>query len=224
MTKVDDNADASVPDRDAVDPELLALPEPPRWRRLATLVLMALVVVAASALAFSLRHDVAYFFSSPETVDLGDVRSIDPARLEPNTHVRIQGTPMVSRAVRYQRVLTGGRYIVFPLAGQRTVYVQVEDREDAIGRHEFSGRLVTFGQLGGRMTGVRSYLGEQLDLPVSPESFLLVADESPSSYGWALLLAALCLLFVAVDVFFLLRWFRPLPRPEGAAQPAAVVR
>lgn len=130
---------------------------------------------------------------------------------------------MMSRAVRYRRVLTGGEYVVFPLAGQRTVYVQVEDREDAIGRNEFSGRLVTFAQLGGRMSAVRGYLGREMDLPVSGESFVLLADEGPGSYAWAFMLAALCLLFVLIDVLLLLRWFRPLPRPERAEESEPVV-
>jgi hypothetical protein len=166
---------------------------------------------------------VAYFFSSAQTIDLGDVAQIDPARLEPNSHVRILGTPMMSRAVRYRRLLTGGEYVVFPLAGQRTVYVQVEDRADRIGRNEFSGRLVTFGDLGGRMGAVRRYLGEELALPVSNESFLLLADESPGSYAWAFLLAVLCVLFVLVDVWLFVRWFRPLasPSPRTAEAPAA---
>jgi hypothetical protein len=222
VTQLENTADSHLPD--AVDPELLALPAPPRGRRLATLVVMALVVVAAMALAVSLRHDLAYFFSTGQTIDLGDVRSIDPATLEPNTHVRISGTPMMSRAVRYRRVLTGGRYVVFPLAGQRTVYVQVDDREDAVGRNEFSGRLVTFSQLGGRMGAVREYLGRDMSLPVSGESFLLLADESPGSYGWALVLAAICALFVLIDVLLLLRWFRPVPEPEAADATPAVVR
>lgn len=228
MTHIENTADGPLrggSDRDAVDPELLALPAPPRGRRLATLVVMALVVVAAMSLVVSLRHDLAYFFSSAETIDLGDVGAIDPARLEPNSHVRISGTPMMSRAVRYRRVLTGGRYVVFPLAGQRTVYVQVEDRGDALARSEFSGRLVTFGQLGGRMSTVRGYLGDELGLPVSGESFLILADESPGGYGWALLLAGLCLLVVLVDVLLLLRWFRPLPGPPTEADEGeAVVR
>lgn len=227
MTQVENTADPHLPagpgadvDPEGVDPELLALPAPPRARRLVTLVVMALVVVAAMALAVSLRHDLAYFFSSGQTIDLGDVHAVDPAHLEPNTHVRIRGTPMMSRAVRYRRVLTGGRYVVFPLAGQRTVYVQVEDREEAVGRSEFSGRLVTFAQLGGRMSAVEGYLGREMDLPVSGESFLILADETPGSYAWALLLAALCALFVAIDVFLLLRWFRPLPRAARTEQPA----
>jgi hypothetical protein len=211
-------------DPDALDPELAALPAPPRGRRVLVLALMALVMFAASALAFSLRHDVAYFFSRPSTIDLGDVRSVDPARLEPNSQVRVLGTPMVSKTVRFQRVLTRGRYVVFPLAGQRTVYVQVPDDEAAIGRNEFSGRLVTFGQLGGRIATVRGYLKDEMRLPVSSESFLILADESPASYAWALVLFGLCLLFVALDVFLLLRWFRPLPRLHPAVQPAPLAR
>jgi hypothetical protein len=197
---------------DAVDPELLALPAPPRTRRIATLVLMALVVVGSMGLAVSLRHDLAYFLSNEEVVDLGDAAALDAALLEPNSSVRIQGTPMMSRAVRYRRVLTGSRYVVFPIAGQRTIYVQVEDSAAALGRNEFSGRLVTFSQEGGRMATVREYLGDEMDLPVSGESFLLLADESPGSYAWALLLAGLCALFIAVDVLLLFRWFRPLAR------------
>jgi hypothetical protein len=212
VTQIENTADSAP---DAVDPELLALPAPPKGRRIATLALMALVVVAAMGLSLSVRHDLAYFFSNQETVDLGDVRSVDAAQLEPNSQVRVRGTPMMSRAVRYHRVLTGSRYVVFPLAGQRTIYVQVEDHDGSVGRAEFSGRLVTFSQMGGRMGAVREYLGNEMDLPVSGESFLLLADESPGSYGWALLLAALCALFIAIDVFLMLRWFRPLTRQRG---------
>jgi hypothetical protein len=202
--------------RDAVDPELLALPAPPKARRTATLVLMALVVVGALGLALSVRHDLAYFFSNAETIDLGDAQTLDASRLEGNTQVSIHGTPMMSHAVHYRRVLTGSRHIVFPLAGQRTVYVQVEDREGALGRGEFTGRLVKFSQTGGRMGAVRDYLSESMDLPVSGESYLLLADETPSSYTWSVLLALLCALFIILDVLLLLRWFRPLPKePEG---------
>ncbi|HJL18013.1 MAG TPA: hypothetical protein RMH99_20285 [Sandaracinaceae bacterium LLY-WYZ-13_1] len=212
-------ADSLPGDREAVDPELLELPTPPRGRRLATLALMAVVVVASMALVFGIRHDLAYFFAPSSTVDLGDVQDVSPASLEPNTHVRIQGTPMMSRAVRYQRVLTGGTHVVFPLAGQRTVYVQVPDDGQSLARTEFSGRLVTFSQLGGRIGSVERYLGDALGLPVSGESFLLIADESPGSYAWALLVAILCALFVLVDLVLILRWFRPIERgPDGAAE------
>lgn len=209
-------AERSAPD--AIDDELLELPSPPQGRRVVALVLMAAVVVAASTTALSLRHDIAYFFSSGETVDLGDVTRIDPATLRTNRYVRVTGTPMISRAVRYRRVLTGGRYVVFPLAGQRTVYVQVTDTTASIARADFTGRLVTFDELGSRIVGVEGYLAHDLGLPVTGDSFIVLADETPGSYVWALLLALLCVLFVAIDVAFVYRWFRParklLPKDE----------
>lgn len=198
------------------DPELVALPAPPRGRRLATMTLMALVVAAAIALLMSLRADIGYFFAADTVVDLGDVNQVDHATLVPNTFVQVTGTPMASRTVHYSRPLSGSaEYAVFPLAGQRTIFVQVpvESRERArtLARRQFSGRLVTFGQLGGRFGAVRGYLEDQLGMPVSSESFLVMADEPPGSYAWALGLAGLCILFILLDAMMLWRWFRPLP-------------
>jgi len=129
--------------------------------------------------------------------------------------VRIEGTPMASGTVRYSRLVTGSTYAVFPLAGQRNVFVQIpmdgpEDQRTLSAR-EFSGRLVTFGQLGGRFGEVRRYLDDTMEMPVSSESFLLLTDEAPGTYGWALLLAGLCILFVLVNIWLMIRWFRPLP-------------
>ena len=83
------------------------------------------------------------------------------------------------------------------------------------GRTEFAGRLVTFGQLGGRMRGLTHYLASEMDMPASSESFVLLVGESPAGSAWSLFLVALCALFVAVDVWLVLRWFRP--RPVAAA-------
>ena len=49
-------------------------------------------LVSAVAGWFSLRHDIAYFFSAADTVDLGDATEIDPATLRTNQHVRVAGT------------------------------------------------------------------------------------------------------------------------------------
>ncbi len=195
-----------------VDPELLALPAPARGRRLATLTLMAAAAAVAIAMLFSLRVDVAYFFASDQPEPAGEALSIDPASLTPNTFVSLRGTPMASTRVTYERVL-GDRYAVFPLAGQRRILVQVpandgfESRTSA--RREFSGRLVTVGNLGGRFAPVRRTL-ERAGVPVSSETFVLLADEPPGGYAWALGIALLCVLAVLVDLFLLLRWFRPI--------------
>ena len=185
-------------------------------RRVGTLALMALVVVVAMGLALSLRHDVGYFFAPATVTDLGDIQRLDPAHLSTNTFVRVSGMPTAASAVRYRRVVTGESYEVFPLAGQRAVFVHVPASAAMAGRTEFSGRLVTFGQLGGRMRPIREYFEHQMGMPVTAESFVLLADESPPSYWWALFFALLCAAIVAFDVYLVLRWFRPVAEPSEA--------
>jgi hypothetical protein len=193
-----------------VDPELLALPAPPWGWRLATLTLMAAVVVASLALASSLRYDVAYFFATSTVADLGEATAVDPGALTTNRYVRITGTPMAAGTVRYRRIVTGETYVVFPFAGQRTIYIHMPESAARSGRTEFAGRLVTFGQLGARMRDVQEYLARTMGMPVSSESFVILVDESPESYWWALALCVLCALFVMVDVMLVVRWFRPI--------------
>ena len=76
---------------DAVDPELLDLPAPPRGRRFIAMTLMALVVVASLGMLASLRGDIGYYFATPTAIDLGDVGGVDPAALTPNTYVTVRG-------------------------------------------------------------------------------------------------------------------------------------
>jgi hypothetical protein len=211
----------AAPDRSAVDEQLLALPAPPRGRRLVAMACMAATVAAALGLLAQLRLDVAYFLSSDRALDLGNVTSVDLSELGSNVYVRVRGTPMLSRMVRYERALSGVGYAVFPLAGQRQVFVQVPDAAvddpTRAAQGEFSGRLMTFGELGGRFRAVRQYFAGDLGLPVTAESFVVLAEEPPSAYSWTLGLAALCLAIIALLCALMLRWFRPLrPAPENA--------
>lgn len=195
---------------DEVDPELLALPAPPPGRRLATMTLMALVVVVALALVATLRSDLAFFFARGQVRDLGAATSIAAATLEPNTLVTVSGTPMTAGTVRYRRVVTGEQYVVFPLAGQRTVLVHMTEAEAASPRTTYSGRLVRFADLGGRLAAVREYMAGPMDLPVTPETYVLLVDETPGSSWWAVALAILAAAFVLVDLMLIVRWFRPV--------------
>ena len=197
---------------DEVDPELLALPAPPEGRRLATMSVMALAVVVALGLTSALRHDVAYFFSSATVHEVGDAARLAPATLASNSFVEVEGTAMASQVVRYRRLLSGETFVVFPLAGQRTVFVHMPESEMSSPRASYAGRLVTFGEMGGRLDGVRSFFARELEEPVSTESYVLLVDESPQTAWWALALSIFCVLFVLVDVWLLVRWFRPLPR------------
>jgi hypothetical protein len=205
---------------DGLDPELVALNAPPQTQRLAALTLMAAAVVAAMGLVFALRGDMRYALSSAQPTDLGDVQAADPGHLISNSFVRIEGVPTVARAVNFSRGM-GATYRIFPLAGQRTVYVQMEatGSEAAYARSEFTGRLVTFGDLGGRYDELAQYMAKELKLPVTSESFVLLTEEPPTSYTWTWIVGLLCATFLLLDLCFIVRWFKPIhwtqiPRSE----------
>ena len=67
-------------------------------------------------------------------------------------------------------------------------------------------------KLGGRFSNVRSYLETRMNQPVSADSFVLLADETPSSYAWSLALVVFAGLIALLDLWLILRWFRPLPQ------------
>jgi hypothetical protein len=201
-----------------LDPELLAINAPPQAQRVAALTIMAAAVVAVMALLIGLRGEIAYAVSTTQPVDLGSIRSVHPSELSSNSYVRIAGTPTIGHSVGYARGF-GTRYRVFPLAGQRTIYVQVQDTGgESFVRSEFIGRLVTFDDLGGRYAELARTMARDAGLPVTSESFVLLAGEPPASYTWTLFVALICVAFVLLDVYFIVRWFRPLKWAQIAAE------
>jgi hypothetical protein len=98
------------------------------------------------------------------------------------------------------------------------VFVQVQDTGgEAFVRSEYSGRLVTFDDLGGRYRELARVMNRDAGLPVTGESFVLLADEPPSSCTWTLFVALICAAFVLLDVYFIVRWFRPVKWAQIAA-------
>jgi hypothetical protein len=217
---------ANVPD--AADPELLALPMPPRGRRILSMALLCGVIAGAAALLLHLRADMAYSFAAERTLDIGEANSAELAALVPNVYVRVRGASMLSRAIRYERPFSGRAFAIFPLAGQRQIFVQVPlvalDDPGRIARGEFAGRLMTFDQLGARMRTVRNYLADALGMPVTAESFVVLAEEPPATYRWARWLGLGCGLMIAVSAWLLWRWFRPQPSARTASEAGSHAR
>ncbi|MET0386508.1 MAG: hypothetical protein ABW321_11145 [Polyangiales bacterium] len=199
-----------------LDPELMALPAPPRARRLWAMTLMAAVVALALGLISSVRSDMAYALLPNRAQLLGEAVELDPASLPQNAYVMVSGTPMLSAMVRFQAGLFGGEYTVFPLAGQRNVFVQVptESLRDprSAASTEFAGRLVTFGELGGRFRVIREFLAQRMGLPVTAETYLVVADDPPRSHAWSLFFGTFCVAVIGLNIWLFSRWFRPIRR------------
>jgi len=207
-------APAALKPETELDPELMALPAPPRGQRLLAMVLMAAVVGLALGLVSSVRSDIQYALRADRAELLGDAVKLEPAALPSNAYVVVRGTPMLSGMVRFEAGLLGTEYVVFPLAGQRNVFVQVsaESLRDprTAASTEFAGRIVTFGDLGGRFRVVREYLAKRMALPVNAETFLVIADDPPRTHAWSLFFAGFCLAIIALNIWLFSRWFRPL--------------
>ena len=198
-----------------LDPELLALPAPPRGRRLTAMVLMAAVVGLSLGLMTSVRSDISYALRSDHAAVLGPAIKLEPATLPSNAYVVVSGTPMLSGMVRFNSGLLGStEYVVFPLAGQRNVFVQV--RADTLrdprtaSSTEFAGRMVRFGELGGRFRVVREFLAQRMGMPVSAETSLVVADDPPRGHAWSLFFAGFCVFVIGLNVWLFSRWFKPI--------------
>jgi hypothetical protein len=195
---------------EAIDPELLAINAPPQAQRVAALTIMAAAVVAAMALLFSLRGDMAYALSRAQPISLPHVLELEPSKLTANSYVRLAGTPTVGHSIGFTRGF-GTHFRIFPLAGQRNVYVQVQDSGgESFVRAEYSGRLVTFDGMGARYAELARVMSRDAKLPVTGESFVLLTDEPPGAYTWTLFVALVCAAFVLLDVYFIVRWFAPV--------------
>lgn len=183
------------------------------------MTMMAGVVALALGLATSVRSDISYALMPDRAELLGDAIHLDPANLPSNAYVLVRGAPMLSNMVRFESGLFGAEYVVFPLAGQRNVFVQVsaESLRDprTASSTEFAGRMVTFGELGGRFRVIREFLAQRMGLPVNAETFLVVADDPPSGHSWSLFFGAFCLAIVALNVWLFSRWFKPIRRTAG---------
>jgi hypothetical protein len=171
---------------------------------------MAAAVVAALALVISLLGEMGYALSRSKPVDLGDVRQLEPSALVSNSYVHVKGIPTVARAVRFTRGM-GTPYRIFPLSGQRNVFVQIEDTGgESFVRSEFSGRLVSFDDLGRRYDDLAKVMQRDTGLPVTGDSFVLLADEQPGDYTWTWFVGLLCVALVMLDAYFIVRWFKPV--------------
>lgn len=214
------------------DPELLALPAPPRRERTATLVVMALTSLAALGMCAALGGEAIYALSPGRPQEVADLSALAPGPDLANRYVRGQGLLGTSGAVRYGRPAEGDSFRLAPVAGNPRIWVEIRVPEGFEGPRfvppsTFAGRLVPLADAGLRHAGLRSAVEESAvdekamgGTTLPADAWLLVDGNSPRASRWALALVGLLLGFAAWNVLGIARILRrvrdePPPASDG---------
>jgi hypothetical protein len=187
---------------DAIDPELLDLPDPPKRERSVTVAMLVFTALASLSMVVALRGDAAYAFASAQPVELGDLGAAPAGALVENGFVR--GTAMLgaAHAIRYERPLVSDSFRLMPVAGRPNVWVEVRVPAGAeniryVPPNQITGRLVKFESAGPKHRGLASAVRDATGQKVPDASWLLVEGDAPQGARWAIMLIAMFLGFAA---------------------------
>ena len=202
------------------DPELLALPAPPRRERGATLLVMGVTALAAAAMAVLLTGEARYALSSGKPVELTDLTSFAPGVDLANRYVRGHGLLATGGAVKYGRPAEGDSFRLAPIASNAKIWVEIRVPEGFEGPRfvppsTFAGRLVPLDKAGIRHAGLG---GAVLDKggAVPADAWLLVDGDSPRASRWAVALVALLVGFAGWNLLGIARILRRVRDSAGA--------
>jgi len=197
-----------------IDPELVALPRPPRQERTISLLLMALTGLLAAFMTAALASDVMYAFagSAPEVV--GNLSHLLPGAELENKFVRADGLLRAESAIRYQRPLESDSFQLAPVAGNERIWVELRVPSAAPSTiaappMTFVGRLLPMRSIAFGLGGLRRSLTATSAAPIPPDAWVLVDGATPVSSQWTVALAALLALFAAYNVITIARILRP---------------
>ncbi len=187
---------------DEVDPELVALPAPPKTGRTATVALLVATAIASVAMCVMLRKDVGYALASPSITDVGELATAPREGFVENSYIRGNATLGASGAIRYERPFRSDSFRAFPVAGHPDVWVEVRLKPGQEGARyvppsQFAGRLVRLDDAGPKHRGLRSALEQASGRKVPANAWLLVDGEAPQDGRWAMMLVALFAGFAA---------------------------
>jgi hypothetical protein len=200
---------------DEFDPELAALPAPSRRGRTTTVALLVLAVVAALAIAASLRREVAYAFAGDSPTPLGDLRSVTDATLRASDNRLVRAEAMLGAAggIRYERPLRDETFRTLPVVGRPDVWVdlQVPPGQEN-GRWEpprtLTGRLTRMSASGLRHRELRQAIEDATHARVPADAWLLADGEEPSNARWSVLVALTFVAFAAWNASAIARLVR----------------
>lgn len=232
MTRTSPEAIAAAPAVGEDDPELLALPAPPRRERTATLGLMAVTALAALGMCAALAGEAIYATTPGRPVEVADLGALAPGEDLANRYVRGHGLLGTSGAVKYGRPAEGDSFRLAPVAGNPRIWVEIRVPEGFEGPRfvpptTFAGRLVPLGEAGIRHAGLRGAVSDRGAggaIQVPDDAWLLVDGNSPRASRWALALVALLLAFAGWNLVGIARLLRRVrdgaPPPSPAPGPS----
>jgi hypothetical protein len=207
------------------DPELIALPSPPKQGRGLTVAVMALTTLAAAVLAWSLRSEAGYATKPGAPLEIGDLAK---AQLGPELENRyVRGSALLGShgAIRYGRAAEGDSFRLAPVLGQDKLWVEIHVPEGFEGPRfippsSFAGRLVPLSDAGLRHQSLRGAVADKTGTTIPPDAWVLIDSSSPRASRWALAMVVILLGFAAWNVVSIVRLLSRV-KDDGArpAQP-----
>jgi hypothetical protein len=203
------------------DPDLIALPAPPKGERTATVILMLITAALALWMVVALFAEARYALTPGTPSDVGDLAPLRPTADMANRYTRATGLLGTSGAIRYGRAAEGDSFRLAPIAGNPKVWVEIRVPEGFEGTRfvpptVFAGRLVPFDSAGIRHAFLRKAVSDQTDAEVPEGAWLLIDGSSPRASRWAVALAALFVGFAGWNLVGVVRLLRRV-RDRGGA-------
>jgi hypothetical protein len=202
------------------DPDLIALPAPPKGERTATVILMLITAGLALWMVAALLAEVRYALTPGTPSDVGDLATIRPTADMANRYTRATGLLGTAGAIRYGRAAEGDSFRLAPIAGNPKIWVEIRVPEGFEGPRfvpptAFAGRLVPFEEAGIRHAFLRKAVSDQTDAEVPADAWLLIEGSSPRASRWAVALAALFVGFAGWNLVGVVRLLRRIRDRSG---------
>jgi hypothetical protein len=203
------------------DPDLIALPAPPKGERTVTVVMMLITAGLALWMVLALFAETRYALTPGTPSDVGDLATLRPTADMANRYTRATGLLGTAGAIRYGRAAEGDSFRLAPIAGNPKIWVEIRVPEGFEGPRfvpptSFAGRLVPFEEAGIRHAFLRKAVSDQTDAEVPADAWLLIEGSSPRASRWAVALAALFVGFAGWNLVGVARLLRRVRDRNGA--------